>query len=413
MRVVEDGQLRLTVQNRRSDVRCKLIDRSDLHPRFFRTRKDVFDITGRLPKRLRLTICRPICRTLLSAHVHEINELVLLLIGIGVDELLEFGSFHRILDDLCPFIVVGIHQMFHATIELSTNSERIFDDDLLQMLNRTATVLAAGQLGLPRCRTLQSIGGENVVHQIPIKILNDGILINVGSEQLCMYRRGTTVSAHVQIVAMFRGDHSKIFADGLSAFACTSADGRLHFVRGSYAFIAILHAYGERNAVLYTVATPGATDAALDGTQRFAIGMPAFKTRLAQILPNIRQLMLAGAEQIDTLCSRDFAVETVLFSGYAQCYQLLRRQFSTGDAWDDGVSSSSLHVGQGSVIGVLQSIASTVQNDLIVQRCQHAPHGWFADFTSIAVTVLFQYFREGIHRAWIGIHAQFQHELLT
>mmetsp|Transcript_7072 Transcript_7072/g.20830 ORF Transcript_7072/g.20830 Transcript_7072/m.20830 type:complete len:430 (-) Transcript_7072:543-1832(-) len=270
-RVVENGQLGFAVKDWRSNVWREVGLGSDLHPRLLGVDEDIAFWHG--PHGLRLSVLWPIGWSGLSADVDEFDHLVLLDGVVGVGELLELLAQFWVLDDLRPFIVVGFDQVRHAVVELFADSQGIFDDDFLQVLDWTTSVPATWQLLLPHSGTLELVGGQDVVHDVPVQVLQHGVGIDVGGEQLGVDWVGTAVSANVEVVSVLRCDHSEILALGFGAFADASGDGGLHLVRGSDSLVPVLDLDGEGHGVLDTVSAPCGADARLDGTQGLSIGM--------------------------------------------------------------------------------------------------------------------------------------------
>mmetsp|Transcript_4453 Transcript_4453/g.9342 ORF Transcript_4453/g.9342 Transcript_4453/m.9342 type:complete len:229 (+) Transcript_4453:330-1016(+) len=138
--IVEDGELRITDKNGGSHVGSKVFDVSDLDPRLFRLGKDI--ILWCLPHCLWLTILWPVGGSLLTAHVHKLDHVVLSNILLGVGKLFEFGTQLGVLDNLSPLIVVGFYKVIHAPVKFVADTKRVLDNDLFEVLNRTSPVLA-------------------------------------------------------------------------------------------------------------------------------------------------------------------------------------------------------------------------------------------------------------------------------
>mmetsp|Transcript_356 Transcript_356/g.886 ORF Transcript_356/g.886 Transcript_356/m.886 type:complete len:250 (-) Transcript_356:844-1593(-) len=160
--IVKDRQLRVTVQDGSTDIGGKVRHRSDTDPRLFRFGKHVG--IRSLPHGLGFSVLGPIGGTLLTAHIDKFEHVLFVNGLIRVGKLLEFGPTDRILDDFGPFIVIGVDQVRHATIQFVADTEGIFHNDLFQMFNGTSTVLATGQLLLPDRSTFEFIGRQNVIH---------------------------------------------------------------------------------------------------------------------------------------------------------------------------------------------------------------------------------------------------------
>jgi len=80
--------------------------------------------------------------------------------------------------------MVCVNQMLHTTIKFITNSQRIFDDHLLQVFNGPAAIFAARKLRLPHGSALKFISGEDVIHNVSVQVLQNGFLVDIRSEEL-------------------------------------------------------------------------------------------------------------------------------------------------------------------------------------------------------------------------------------
>ncbi len=63
-----------------------------------------------------------------GSHRHRV-------LAVGVGEVTELGHLFRFAEGNCPFVVLGIDDPLHVRLELGTDAQRIFDDDLLQFLH--------------------------------------------------------------------------------------------------------------------------------------------------------------------------------------------------------------------------------------------------------------------------------------
>src|SRR5690606_22851115 len=133
-------------------------------------------------------------------------------------------------------------------------------------------------------------------------------------------------------------------------FTGTAADRELELAGGADALVAVLQIDGELDAVLHAIAAPGATDAAFHRAHRFAVGLTGFKTRIHQTLPDGRQLVQLGTEQVDALAAGDLGVEPEVAGHLAQDDEFLRRDFTAGNARHHGEGAVFLHVGQVGVV---------------------------------------------------------------
>mmetsp|Transcript_21805 Transcript_21805/g.64289 ORF Transcript_21805/g.64289 Transcript_21805/m.64289 type:complete len:742 (+) Transcript_21805:219-2444(+) len=409
--VVEYGELSIPDEDGSADVDGKVGDGADPRPRFFGPGEDV--VVGRGPVGMILTVGGPIGGTLLTALIDEFEHVLAFDGLVGVDELLELLAARGILDDLGPFVVVGIDEVLHAIIELSANAEGVLDDDLLEMFDRSASVLAGGELLLPRRHAFHLIGGQYVIHNVSIEIGQHRILVDIGGEKLGVFGDGAAVPPDVQVVSVLGGDHAEILTDSLGAFPRASAHPALHLVRGADALVSILDPYGEADRILNAVAAPRRSDARFDGAEGLPVRVSALESGVAQILPNVGELMLRRAEEIDPLPSRNLGVEVVLVGGDAEGDELIGAELSSRDAGYDGIGTPALHVGEGSIVGIEEGVPSVVENDPVHHGGEYGGHGRLAHLASVSAPVFGQYLLEGIDRRRIGIGADQRHEFRT
>mmetsp|Transcript_3808 Transcript_3808/g.8865 ORF Transcript_3808/g.8865 Transcript_3808/m.8865 type:complete len:262 (-) Transcript_3808:2058-2843(-) len=256
--------------------------------------------------------------------------------------------------------------MLHSLVELVANSERVLDNNLLEMLNGTTAVLAAGELCLPGSCTFKLISSQDVVHEVAIDVLENGVLVNISSKKQRMDGVDSAVATNVEVVTIFGCNHAKVLALSLGTLTDTPRNGRLHFVGRAHALVSVLYANCKAHGVLDAIATPGGTNAGLDGAKSLAIRVATLQSGLAQLFPDVRELILGGTEQIDTLGSGDLGVEIVLLGDLAHCDELVGGQLASRNTRDDRVRPSSLHVGERPVVGVLEGIASATNDSCVV-----------------------------------------------
>ncbi len=159
-------------------------------------------------------------------------------------------------------------------------------------------------------------------------------------------------------------------------------------MRRPYAFVAILYAHREGDRILHAVAAPGGADAALDGTQRLAVGVAALEARVHKLLPDVRQVLQLGAEQIDALAAGDLGVEAVVPCRLAQGDELVGGNLAARHARNHRVQPAALHVGEEAVVGVLQGVVRRVADRLVPQRRQDGSDGRLAHLAAGAAAVL-------------------------
>src|SRR5690606_41471252 len=116
-------------------------------------------------------------------------------------------------------------------------------------------------------RALQAVGGIDVEHQDAIDVAHQGLIIDIGGEQIGVARLHATVAAHVKVPALFRGNHTDILALCLGTFTGAAGHRHLDLDRKTQALVAALQVNRHADAVLHAVATPGAADAGLHRAQ--------------------------------------------------------------------------------------------------------------------------------------------------
>ena len=179
-------------------------------------------------------------------------------------------------------------------------------------------------------------------------------VVEIGREQLRVLRLHAAVAAHVQVVALLRGDDAEVLALCLGALARAAGHGRLELVRRAQTAVAQLDADGHAHRVLHAVAAPGAAHARLHGAQRLAVGVARLEARVDQLAPDVGQLLDARAEQVDALTARDLGVEAVLLGHVTDRDQPVGRDLAARNARHHRVGAVLLDVGQEVVVRVLQ-----------------------------------------------------------
>ena len=178
--------------------------------------------------------------------------------------------------------------------------------------------------------------------------------VEVLREQLRVPGREAAVAADVEVPALVGGDDADVLAAGLGALAGAARDAELDLVRRAQPAVAQLERDRQAHRVLHAVAAPRRADARLHGAQRLAVGVPGLEAGVDQPLPDRRQLLDAGAEQVDPLAAGDLGVEPEVLGDLADRDQPLGRDLAAGDPRDDRVGAVLLHVGHDVVVGVLQ-----------------------------------------------------------
>src|SRR5690606_26565439 len=148
-------------------------------------------------------------------------------------------------------------------------------------------------------------------------------------EQIGVTRAHAAVAGYIQVPALLGGDHAEVLGLRLGALTGAAADRELELVGRADALVAVLQIDGELDAVLHAIAAPGAADAAFHRAHRLAVGLAGLEARIHQTLPDGRQLVQLGAEQVDALAAGDLGVEPEIARYFAQDDEFLRRDFSS------------------------------------------------------------------------------------
>ena len=210
-----------------------------------------------------------------------------------------------------------------------------------------------------------------------------------------MARLGSAIAAQVEVVARFGSDQADVLGLRLGALAHATRHRALDLVGSADAPVALLDPNREADRVLHSVPAPGGSDAALDRAQRLAVGMPAFEAGRDQLLPDIRELMHLGAEEIDALSAGDLGVKAVLLRDRSERDQLVGCDLAAGHPRHDAVEPAALHVGQEPVVGVLQGVVTGRRNALVPEGGENRRRRWLADLAAVTAAVVADQLFEG------------------
>ncbi len=98
-----------------------------------------------------------------------------------------------------------------------------------------------------------------------------------------MARFHAAVAADVEVPPFFRRDNADIFALCFRTFAGATRDAKLHLVRRTDAFVAVLQHHAEAEAVTHAITAPGAANAGFRHAQRLGVGLAGFKSGVDQL----------------------------------------------------------------------------------------------------------------------------------
>lgn len=120
----------------------------------------------------------------------------------------------------------------------------------------------------------------------------------------------------------------------------------------------------------------------LDRPQRLRIGVATFHTSIDQLRPDLQQVLLLGAEHINTLTSSDFAVQVEFLGHLTDGNQLVGRNLSTRHPGHHRESSIALDVGEETVVRILQLVELSIHDVSIVKARENGGDGGLAKFTT-------------------------------
>src|SRR5690606_14871734 len=113
--------------------------------------------------------------------------------------------------------------------------------------------------------------------------------------------------------ASLHGDHSNIFDERLRAVPRAARYSHLDLPRRFQPFEALLHFDAEVCALAQSETAELASDARLHRAHGLGVGVAGAHP---QVAPDVRQLILAEAEQVDTLTSGDLHHRNTVFIGH-------------------------------------------------------------------------------------------------
>ena len=123
--------------------------------------------------------------------------------------------------------------------------------------------------------------------------------------------------------------------------------------------------------------------------------MAGFHPLVDQSLPDLRQLLDTGTEQVDALTAGDLHVESEILGDGTYFDQLFGRDLTAGHPRHHRVGAVLLQVGQEMVVGVLQGGLFAVENVLAGSGGQDRGDGRLADITPDSGAVLGDQLGEG------------------
>ena len=91
-------------------------------------------------------------------------------------------------------------------------------------------LIADGKVGLPGRSALQIVGGDDVVHQVPVKVHEHSVPIGVCGKELRVHRIDVAVAPKIEVLLVLIGGHAKVLALCLGTPMDTATDSALQFV---------------------------------------------------------------------------------------------------------------------------------------------------------------------------------------
>src|SRR5882724_8340475 len=145
------------------------------------------------------------------------------------------------------------------------------------------------------------------------------------------------VAGHVHLPAGIDADDADVLDAGLGAVARAAADRELDLVRRIHAPHRALQVLAHLRAVLRAEAAPFAADAGLHGAQGLGVRVAAGH---ADVLPDIDQVFLLDAQQVDALAAGDLdGGDVVLVDRVGDAAQFVGRGLAAPHARDDRVAA--------------------------------------------------------------------------
>mmetsp|Transcript_47884 Transcript_47884/g.113791 ORF Transcript_47884/g.113791 Transcript_47884/m.113791 type:complete len:437 (+) Transcript_47884:528-1838(+) len=308
----------------------------------------------------------------------NVFQLLLVLRLLRVHVLTELLLQGFVVDNLLPLALKGLHVSLHHGLEICADSQHIVDDHLAQVLD------SAWELLQPRRGALQMLCRGDVEHEESVNILQACLLIQGGCEEHGVLRFGPTIAGEVQVVTAACGDAPDILAPSFRTLTQAARNRHLDLVRGAQPLVPVLQGHRHADRVLLPIAAPRATNAALHGPQRLAVGMTRLEPGINHLLEYLRQLMHRCSIHSQSLCPCDFGPQPILLRCGSNGNELIWGDVSSSTARNDGVRASLLDIGQESIVGVLDAIA-VVANDAVVPKPSHdVGQHWLAELTAFS-----------------------------
>ena len=193
-----------------------------------------------------------------------------------------------------PRIRLAIERVLQALPQFLA-SDRIFDHDLLRMLEPHPRDVVHGALEIPAFFAIELQERARMLQHFLGRLHLD--------EELRDFGLDAAVAGDIDLPPGIDADHADVLDPRLGAIARTSGDGKLHLVRRVHSPQRALQVLAHLRRVLGAKAAPLAAHAGLHGAQGLCVCMTR---RHIEVLPYAGQICFLYAEQIDALPAGDF-----------------------------------------------------------------------------------------------------------
>ena len=161
-------------------------------------------------------------------------------------------------------------------------------------------------------------------------------------EKLRDFGLDAAVTRDVDFPSRFDADHADVLDARFGAVAWTAGNGELHLVRRIHPPQCPLQFLAHRRRVLRAEAAPIAADASFHRAERFRVRV---SRRHAEIVPDLRQVFLLHAKQVDPLAAGHLDCRYLVFvDDVGDAAQVGRRGFATPHPRYDGERAVLLNV---------------------------------------------------------------------
>src|SRR6185312_13514464 len=256
-------------------------------------------------------------------------------------ERLELARVHARLVRLEPRIGLAIHAELQA-LPQRLAALGVVEDPLLHVIEADALDVVHGALQVPAFLAVQLQEAAGIFQHLLRGPDLDQELRHLGLD--------AAVAAYVDFPARIDADHAHVLDARFRAVTRAAADRQLDLVRRVHAPQRALQVLAHLRAVLRAEAAPFRADAGLDRAQRLGVGMARGH---ADVLPDVLQVFLLHAQQVDALAARDLDGRDLVFvDRVGDAAQLAGRGLAPPHARDHAVGAVLLDVGVAAFVDV-------------------------------------------------------------